>query len=43
VHIATAEVLEVDMLAGDHTNHLGARDEHVTLAGHDEDEVGDGR
>src|SRR2546425_11532979 len=43
VHIAAAELLEGHVLARDHADHLGARDEHVALAGDYEYEVGDRR
>ena len=43
VDVAAAELVERHILAGDHADHLGARDEHVPLARDDEDEVGDRR
>src|SRR6266404_8233833 len=43
VHVTTAELLEVHVLTGDHSNDLWTGDEHVALAGDNEDEVRDGR
>ena len=43
VDLAAAKLVERHGLARDHLDHLGASDEHVALAGDDEDEVGDGR
>jgi hypothetical protein len=43
VDLTAAELVERDGLAGHDLDDLGAGDEHVALAGDDEDEVGDGR
>src|SRR4030088_295943 len=42
MHVTTAQLVERYRLAGDDSDHLGARDEHVSLSRNDEDEVGDG-
>jgi hypothetical protein len=41
VHIAAAQLIERDRFAGDDPDHLRAGDEHVSLSGHDEDEIRD--
>ena len=43
VHVAATQLVERHGLAGDDLDHLRAGDEHVPLAGNDEDEVGDRR
>jgi len=42
VHDAAAQLLEADVFLHDRAHHVGAGDEHVAVAGH-EDEVGQGR
>jgi hypothetical protein len=43
VHVASAQLVEGDLLTGGHPDHLWSGDEHVALPGDDEDEVGDRR